>query len=687
MRSRIHASATLVLLGLSIAACDDKVSAPTSGPNDADLRAARSGAKLERVVITTTDTTLRKGQSARMTARLEYSDGGTLVTRRHVEWRSLDTTTVKVFNRDRVLGRKDGSTRVIAEAGGKADTIRMYVSSAAESDSSATDSGSGADDGAANDSTTAGDSTASSGGSTGGETGSDTTATPPADTGSGGSTTEPETPVVIPPPPTGPFQLAELPRERVDTRLVAPTGRRLSVQSGGLQAAIDSARPGDVLLLQPGSTFNGHFRLRRKSGDGWITIRTASDAGLPAPGTRMTPSVARSASLPRILTPDVAPAIQTEPGAHHYRIIGVEVGAASGVTLQYGLVKFGSSGTEQNMLSQVPHHLILDRVYVHGQSGMHLKRCVTLNSAWSAVIDSYLSECHGKGQDTQAILGWNGPGPFKIVNNVLEGAGENIMFGGADPSISGLIPADIEIRNNYVHKPASWKGVYTVKNLLEFKNAQRVLVEGNVFDGSWADAQSGLAWNIKSANQSGNCNWCVTQHVTLRYNLIRNAGSGIVVTGGEALTGGTVGRTNHITIMENRMERIDIEGTPYVGVGRPFQISGAEDLVINHNTIDNSTTSVLAMFVANVGARFYWLNNVGYKGQYGMHALATYAPNAVISGNAFVGSAGSSTYSTYGTGNIIVSSLSAGMSALGTDAQPIGCSQSLLTQSIQSVGP
>src|SRR5215212_8422428 len=164
MRSRIHASATLVLLGLSIAACDDKVSAPTSGPNDADLRAARTGAQLERIVITTRDTTLRKGQSARMSARLEFSDGSKLVGRRHVDWMSLDSETVKVFGKDRVMGRKDGTARIVAEAGGKADTIRMYVGKAAgtdttSSDSSATDSGSG-QDGTANDSTTGGDSTA-----------------------------------------------------------------------------------------------------------------------------------------------------------------------------------------------------------------------------------------------------------------------------------------------------------------------------------------------------------------------------------------------------------------------------------------------------------------------------------------------------------------------------------------------
>ena len=57
-----------------------------------------------------------------------------------------------MFGKNRVLGRKDGTARVIADAGGKADTIRMYVGKAAgsdttTSDSSATDNGSGSDSG------------------------------------------------------------------------------------------------------------------------------------------------------------------------------------------------------------------------------------------------------------------------------------------------------------------------------------------------------------------------------------------------------------------------------------------------------------------------------------------------------------------------------------------------------------
>ena len=53
-----------------------------------------------------------------------------------------------------------------------------------------------------------------------------------------------------------------------------------------------------------------------------------------------------------------------------------------------------------------------------------------MNSARTAVVDSYLSEFHDRYHEAIAIMAWDGPGPFKIVNNYLEAAGENIMLGG-----------------------------------------------------------------------------------------------------------------------------------------------------------------------------------------------------------------------------------------------------------------
>ncbi len=58
-----------------------------------------------------------------------------------------------------------------------------------------------------------------------------------------------------------------------------------------------------------------------------------------------------------------------------------------------------------------------------------------MNCKNCAVIDSYISNIHVVGQDSQAIAGWNTPGPLKINDNYLEGAAENVMFGGNDPTV------------------------------------------------------------------------------------------------------------------------------------------------------------------------------------------------------------------------------------------------------------
>jgi hypothetical protein len=276
------------------------------------------------------------------------------------------------------------------------------------------------------------------------------------------------------------------PRERVDTDLVATPGRVIPVPAGGnLQAALDEAIPGDVIALAAGSTFTGAFVLPAKRGDGWIVLRTdAPDGDLPPRGTRLSPEAAPR--LAKIVAAGQQPALATQPGAHHYRIVGLEITVAPGVPRNYGLVTIGTF--DQSSPGAIPHHVVLDRVYVHGRPDGNVRRGVALNGAWSALIDSTVAEIHEAGADAQAVGGSTGPGPFKIVNNTLEASGENVMFGGADPAIPDLVPSDIEIRGNHIVKPLTWmKGhasyagtEWTIKNLLELKNARRVVIDGNL---------------------------------------------------------------------------------------------------------------------------------------------------------------------------------------------------------------
>jgi hypothetical protein len=319
---------------------------------------------------------------------------------------------------------------------------------------------------------------------------------------------------------------AELPRATVDARYVAPTGRTIDVPAGGdVQAAVNSASRGDVILLTPGATYFGPLILPPKGGSGWVTIRTAGS--LPSDDQRITPS--NASQLPKLVGGGAnSSVLLTANGASGYRIMGLEIIAGQSIVNLTSLVELGEGGEfSQRTLADVPSDLVLDRVYIHGSNSVNLQRCVALNSARTAIVNSWISDCHGRGVETQAIAGWNGPGPFLIENNQVEGSGENIMFGGADAVISGLTPSDITIRRNHVRKLPEWRGVYPVKNLFELKHAKRVLVEGNVFENNWADAQDGVAIVMKSTNQGGTNPWAQTADVTFRYNVLRNSPQGL----------------------------------------------------------------------------------------------------------------------------------------------------------------
>ncbi len=373
-------------------------------------------------------------------------------------------------------------------------------------------------------------------------------------------------------------------------------GSVITVNAGGnLQAALNAAQPGDVVALANGATFTGNFLLQNKntSSTKWITIRPLNTTLLPPEGSRMTPAIAAAAQLPIVLSPTNQGAFNTVLGAHHYRIIGIEISVSPTNTGNTGLIRFGDGGGGgQTSLPLVAHDLVLDRVFIHGTPTQFVRRAISLQSASTAIIDSYISEIHDSGADAQAIAGWNGPGPYKIVNNYLEASTENLSFGGSDPDIQNLVPSDIEIRHNHFFKPVAWKGVWLVKNLYESKSSKRTLVEGNIFQNNWQDGQGGSAVNLKSTNQSGGCPWCGTQDITFRYNIIMNTGAGFVLSA-DPDPNVTNFPLQRITIQDNVVANIDVAPT-FNGDGRGFLINqNPTDITIVHNTVVSPTNSAV----------------------------------------------------------------------------------------------
>lgn len=456
-------------------------------------------------------------------------------------------------------------------------------------------------------------------------------------------------PVTVHPPGSQSGADPELPRIYLNTSraTMASTGDTIRLgPNGDLQNAIDDAQPGDAILLEPGATYRGPFTLRDKSGSGWITI--ATDMPLPPEGTRVDPS--NPGPMAVILAEDVEGAIRTEARASFYRLAGIEVRSIDGLAMT-GLVLLGDTGNRQDSEDKIPHDIVLDHVYVHGSPSVQLQRCVAFNAARLAVVDSYISECHYDGVDSQAIVGWNGPGPFKIVNNYLEGAAENIMFGGADPSIPQLTPSDIEIRRNHIRKPPEWFGDrWSVKNLFELKHARRVLVESNIFENNWANAQVGFAVVLKSENQEGSCPWCVTEHVTFRYNLMENSTAGFNMSANSG-PNETVA-ANNILFQDNVVYNLGGDSDFGASNNRLWQLIGELDRVTirnNTNIVPSDGSMTAAMLSGGPKTNLVVLDNIMGLGEFGWfgdgvgggtEALNHYAPSGyVFESNAFAGNA------------------------------------------------
>jgi hypothetical protein len=474
--------------------------------------------------------------------------------------------------------------------------------------------------------------------------------------------TVPDVPYVLPTAPVASAVLPRQPRVFVHTAFAPPpTGRTWTVPAGGnFQTALNNARPGDVIVLQAGAKYYGNFTLPYKTGTGWIYIESSALASLPAPGTRVTP--AQASLMPQIIDTTGNPAIQTATAAHNYRLVGIEIMTTWSTNTHgtdYALVNLESPGGNTS-LSQIPTNIVLDRCYIHGTPTGNVRNGVIINGADLAVVDSYISDIHEVNNEARGIVGWNGPGPFKIDNNEVQAAGENVMFT-ERPTIPNLVPSDIEIRGNHLDKPLTWLpssstygGIpWTVKNNFELKNAARVLVDGNVFENNWVGVfqpQDGFC--IQLTVRGVNAPWSVVEDVTFTHNIVQHCSAGINFLGRDY--NGPSQEQERILVQNNLFADIGPYSTLWTA-GLVFQVTdGGANYVIDHNTAFSSSVSRAGNPIyAQVhrasswpATGFVFTNNVvaGHPGVSGdntqgnpLLTVRTYFPNAVFARNVLVG--------------------------------------------------
>jgi hypothetical protein len=328
----------------------------------------------------------------------------------------------------------------------------------------------------------------------------------------------------------------------------------LTVRAGeDLQAALNAAQPGDEVVLEAGATFTGTFRLPRKGGV--VTVR--SSGNLPA----------------RRLTPADAPLLATlRSGSSHAALLGENTANWRVIGLRFEPT---TDGLDNLIALQDADNIELDRLLVVAPESIGQRRCVMGNGTRITLRRSHIAGCWAQTlQDSQAFAAWDGAGPYTIVDNYLEAASENVMFGGAPSRSASRIPSDIRIEGNHFSKRPEWKGrARAVKNLLELKSARRVIIRDNVFERNWTDAQGGTAILITPRNDSGA--WAVVEDVLFERNVVRETEGLIAILGYDGY--GSSGQATRITIRHNLL----------VGSGVFLTIGGeAGTVVVDHNTIE-----------------------------------------------------------------------------------------------------
>jgi uncharacterized protein (TIGR03437 family) len=197
-----------------------------------------------------------------------------------------------------------------------------------------------------------------------------------------------------------------------------------------------------------------------------------------------------------------------------------------------------------------------------------------------------------------------------------------VLFGGADPKVQNLIPSDIEFRRNHCFKPLSWRvgdpsyagRRWSVKNLMELKNAQRILIDGNVFENNWSDAQNGFGILFTVRNEDDTAPWSVVQDVTFTNNIVRRTASVFNVLGSDTFNSSAQGR--RVKIANNLFE--DINGPKWGSAngGVFLQTGEMPDIRVEHNTIFQ--TGNIVSVGADPSMGFVFNNNITPHNQYGI---------------------------------------------------------------------
>lgn len=384
-----------------------------------------------------------------------------------------------------------------------------------------------------------------------------------------------------------------------------PAGNRTKVQ-----AALDIARNRNTVpqkvIVPAGCRADGLVTLKVPVGNEYITWQTSGT--LPVSHKRITAAEAGQLFTVRGTVVNDG-AVTTQTSAHHYKLRGLRLQA--GVN-QFAILNLGQPSTEDTA-AEIAHHFIVQHCIIEptNEFSLNVQNGMINNANDVSVIDNHFAAMSSSGIESHNYLSYSNEGRHVVNNNFMGGASINFFYGGAMTTVRGMVPSDIENRENHLFKPLEWKPSHPSwdgkrrgnKNPWELKTGSNVVTRGNRLENNWTDAQQGIGAFLQATCDSGN--WASARNLDWSYNYILNSEQGVEFRGSEYR--GTI-QSEKAWFYHNLLEGLTV---------RAYLFLQASKIRMNHNTAlsVNNQTGIMDGEMRSPG--IIYENGIGFEGTFG----------------------------------------------------------------------
>lgn len=406
-----------------------------------------------------------------------------------------------------------------------------------------------------------------------------------------------------------------------------------------LQAALDIAKNRNTVsqkvIVPAGCRADGQIVLKVPVGNEMITLITSGT--LPASHKRITTAEAGQLFTIRA-TIGNAPAIITDPAgtSHHYKLRGLILESSVD---NNSILELGQASTEDTA-AKMSHHFIIQHCLIRptNEFSLQIGHSIIYNANDVSIIDNYIYPSSSNNQESHNLMAYTLEGRVVINNNYIGGAAANSMLGGAATIVRGMIPSNIEMRENYFFKPLVWKTSDPswdgksrgVKNLWENKTGSNIVIRGNRFENNWTDGQAGRGIIIQATCDSGN--WASGNNIDFSYNRLVNSERGLNLRGSEWR--GII-QSRNIWLTNDLIETL---------AAQPLVLTQTGNVRFNHVTFTTQSDRSASFDGGMRSYGFMYENSINFEGSFGwfgggtsLTSLNKYTPGHIFRDSLQVG--------------------------------------------------